>query len=90
MSYSSHIENAVVDLYLNLSLKEKEDKVLVPIKEEFLDDQMLAVQEAPCYFDYVKYYLASNIVPKMTDQQRKKFFSEVKHYFWEDPILYKY
>ena len=25
----------------------------------------------------------------MTYQQKKKFFSDVKHYYWEDPYLYK-
>ncbi|KAG9450107.1 hypothetical protein H6P81_010072 [Aristolochia fimbriata] len=29
-------------------------------------------------------------IPKdLSWQQRKKFFSDVKHYFWEDPYLYK-
>jgi Integrase zinc binding domain len=25
----------------------------------------------------------------MTYQQRRKFLSEVKHYFWDDPLLFK-
>jgi Integrase zinc binding domain len=25
----------------------------------------------------------------MTYQQRRKFMSEVKHYFWDDPLLFK-
>ncbi|GJY21784.1 hypothetical protein Tco_0394350 [Tanacetum coccineum] len=25
----------------------------------------------------------------MSTQQKRKFFKEVKHYFWEDPFLFK-
>ncbi|GJV79959.1 reverse transcriptase domain-containing protein [Tanacetum coccineum] len=29
------------------------------------------------------------IVKRMSSQQKKKFFKDVKHYFWEDPYLFK-
>ncbi|GJX43754.1 reverse transcriptase domain-containing protein [Tanacetum coccineum] len=35
-------------------------------------------------------YLVGDIVPKgMTYQQKNKFFSDLKHYFWEEPYLFK-
>nr|GEU93397.1 hypothetical protein [Tanacetum cinerariifolium] len=35
-------------------------------------------------------YLAGDIIPKsMTYQQKKKFFSDFKYYFWEEPYLFK-
>ncbi|GKD99335.1 DNA-directed DNA polymerase [Tanacetum coccineum] len=35
-------------------------------------------------------YLASDIIPKgMTCRQKKNFFSDLKHYFWEEPYLFK-
>ncbi|GJY99504.1 reverse transcriptase domain-containing protein [Tanacetum coccineum] len=35
-------------------------------------------------------YLVSDIIPKgMTYQQKNKFFSDIKHYFWEEPYLFK-
>ncbi|GJV31525.1 reverse transcriptase domain-containing protein [Tanacetum coccineum] len=35
-------------------------------------------------------YLVGDIKPKgMTYQQKNKFFSDLKHYFWEEPYLFK-
>ncbi|GJR95277.1 hypothetical protein Tco_0267451, partial [Tanacetum coccineum] len=35
-------------------------------------------------------YLVSDIIAKgMTYQQKNKFFSDLKHYFWEEPYLFK-
>ena len=27
--------------------------------------------------------------PHFNSQQRKKFFYDLRHYFWDDPFLYK-
>nr|GEW72384.1 cysteine-rich RLK (receptor-like protein kinase) 8 [Tanacetum cinerariifolium] len=35
-------------------------------------------------------YLVGDVIPKgMTYQQNNKFFSDLKHYFWEEPYLFK-
>ncbi|GJT40325.1 reverse transcriptase domain-containing protein [Tanacetum coccineum] len=42
------------------------------------------------WFAYFANYLVSDIIPKgMTYQQKNKFSSDLKHYFWEEPYLFK-
>ncbi|GJV76034.1 reverse transcriptase domain-containing protein [Tanacetum coccineum] len=42
------------------------------------------------WFDDIANYHAGNFVVKgMSSQQKKKFFKDVKHYFWDDPYLFK-
>ncbi|GJW00854.1 reverse transcriptase domain-containing protein [Tanacetum coccineum] len=43
----------------------------------------------PWFADFVN-YLVGNIIPKgMTYQQKNNFFYDLKHYFWEEPYLFK-
>ncbi|XP_060968814.1 uncharacterized protein LOC133036285 [Cannabis sativa] len=44
----------------------------------------------PWFADYVNFLAANVTPPEMSRQQLKKFFLEVKHYHWEEPILYKH
>ncbi|GJT45163.1 reverse transcriptase domain-containing protein [Tanacetum coccineum] len=47
-------------------------------------------RDEPWFTDFAN-YLLSDIIPKgMTYQQKNKFFSDLKHYFWEEPYLFKY
>ncbi|GJY63099.1 reverse transcriptase domain-containing protein [Tanacetum coccineum] len=42
------------------------------------------------WFDDIANYHAGNFVVKgMSSQQKKKFFKDVKHYFWDDPYLFR-
>ncbi|GJW25533.1 reverse transcriptase domain-containing protein [Tanacetum coccineum] len=42
------------------------------------------------WFTYFANYLVADIIPKgMTYQQKNKLFSNLKHYFWEEPYLFK-
>ncbi|GJR38805.1 reverse transcriptase domain-containing protein [Tanacetum coccineum] len=46
-------------------------------------------KDEPWFADFAN-YLVSNIIPKgMTYQQKNKFFSDLKHYFLEEPYLFK-
>nr|GEV87435.1 reverse transcriptase domain-containing protein [Tanacetum cinerariifolium] len=39
--------------------------------------------------DIANYHVKNFIVKGMSSQQKKKFFKDVKHYFWDDPYLFK-
>nr|GFA25883.1 reverse transcriptase domain-containing protein [Tanacetum cinerariifolium] len=44
---------------------------------------------APWFIDFANYHARNFIVKGMTSQQKNKFFKDVKHYFWDDPFLFK-
>ncbi|GJT16600.1 reverse transcriptase domain-containing protein, partial [Tanacetum coccineum] len=41
------------------------------------------------FADIANYHAGNFIVKEMSSQQKKKFFKDVKHYFWDDPYLFK-
>nr|GEV16861.1 copia protein [Tanacetum cinerariifolium] len=41
-----------------------------------------------CFADFANYHAGNFIVKGMSSQQKKKFFKDVKHYFYEDPYLF--
>ena len=43
----------------------------------------------PWFADYANFIIAKFLPPGFTFQQRKKFFTDLRHYFWDDPHLYK-
>nr|GEZ00127.1 reverse transcriptase domain-containing protein [Tanacetum cinerariifolium] len=40
------------------------------------------------FADIASYHAGNFIVKGMSSQQKKKFFKDVKHYFWDDPYLF--
>nr|GEZ46750.1 reverse transcriptase domain-containing protein [Tanacetum cinerariifolium] len=44
---------------------------------------------APWFADFANYHAGNFIVKGMSSQQKNKFFKDVKHYFWDDPFLFK-
>nr|GEW70934.1 reverse transcriptase domain-containing protein [Tanacetum cinerariifolium] len=46
-------------------------------------------KDEPWFVDF-KNYLSGDVIPKeMMYQQKNKFFSDLKHYFWEEPYFFK-
>ncbi|GJW94195.1 reverse transcriptase domain-containing protein [Tanacetum coccineum] len=43
----------------------------------------------PWFADIANYHAWNFIVEGMSSQQKKKFFKNVKHYFWDDPYLFR-
>nr|GFC20985.1 reverse transcriptase domain-containing protein [Tanacetum cinerariifolium] len=49
----------------------------------------ISSESTPWFADFENYHAGNFIVKGMSSQQKKKFFKDVKHYFWEDPYLFK-
>ena len=63
-----------------------------PINDSFPDEQLAAINvsnSTPWYANYANYIVAKYIPPSFTYQQKKKFFYDLRRYFWDDPHLYK-
>nr|GFA12557.1 reverse transcriptase domain-containing protein [Tanacetum cinerariifolium] len=41
------------------------------------------------FADFANFYARNFIVKGMSSQQKKKFFKDVKYYFWDDPYLFR-
>ena len=64
----------------------------IQINDNFPNEQLLAISYSslvPWFVDYVNYLVAKVIPPEFTYQQ-KKFFSDLKHYYWKEPFLHKH
>ena len=65
----------------------------VPVNDEFPDEKLFAIEdkrEVPWFADYVNYLVAKVIPPEFNYQKKKRFFAHLKHYYWEEPILYRH
>ncbi|GJT67798.1 hypothetical protein Tco_1019278 [Tanacetum coccineum] len=43
----------------------------------------------PWFADIANYHAGNFIIKGMSTQQKRKFFKDVKHYFWDDPYLFR-
>ncbi|KAI5335268.1 hypothetical protein L3X38_025401 [Prunus dulcis] len=84
-------ENVVADHLSRLVDENHGDGQIFPLKESFPDEQLFVIQDKePWYADFVNYLASGVIRDDLTFQERKKFFSMVKHYIWDEPYLFKY
>ncbi|XP_022868523.1 uncharacterized protein LOC111388093 [Olea europaea var. sylvestris] len=61
----------------------------IEIKDKKGNEQIFGVEIVAWYADIINYLAKSIPPPEYSSHQRKKFFAELKYYFWEDPILYR-
>ncbi|GJU38003.1 reverse transcriptase domain-containing protein [Tanacetum coccineum] len=58
------------------------DEHLMVLKSKFNNDE-------PWYADFVNYIVGKVVPPNWTFEKRKRFFLQVKTYFWEEPYVFK-
>ncbi|GKF67555.1 reverse transcriptase domain-containing protein [Tanacetum coccineum] len=80
----------------SLVLKNPYENVFDPkeITETFPLETLNAVtfhddQNTPWFADIANYHVGNFLIKGMTSQQKKKFFKDIKHYFWDDPYLFR-
>ncbi|CAM8923584.1 unnamed protein product [Rhodiola kirilowii] len=85
-------ENLVADHLSRLELGEldREDDKL-PINDSLTDKQLMHidVDNVPWYADFVNFLACGILPPDLSHNQKRKFLSDVKRYFWDDPFLYR-
>ncbi|GKA24410.1 hypothetical protein Tco_0710443 [Tanacetum coccineum] len=62
------------------------------INETFPLETLNAVnsyQSTPWFADIANYHAGNFLIKGMSTQQKRKFFKDVKHYFWDDPYLFR-
>nr|GFA03698.1 DNA-directed DNA polymerase [Tanacetum cinerariifolium] len=80
------------DAETNYTTTEKEMLVVVMLRRDcsggFYCSKSL-ISSAPWFADFANYHAGNFIVKGMTSQQKNKFFKDVKHYYLDDPFLFK-
>src|SRR3954451_21043239 len=83
-------ENHVAD---NLSRLENIVDDSIRVNDSFPNEELAAIMvtshDCPWYADYANFIVSKYLPPTFTAQQRRKFFYDLRHYFWDDPHLYK-
>ena len=65
----------------------------VQANDDFSDEHLLAIKDkraVPWFTDYVNYLVAKVVPLEFNYQQKKRFFAHLRHYYLEDPILYRH
>ncbi|GKB22719.1 reverse transcriptase domain-containing protein [Tanacetum coccineum] len=50
---------------------------------------VISSKSTPWFADYANFHAGNFIIKGMSTQQKRKFFKDVKHYFWDDPYLFR-
>ena len=82
-------ENLVAYHLSRMNHVEPNEEVDDDINERFPDEQLFAVEKASWYADIVNYLAKKILPPELTYQRKKKFFSDLKYYLWDDHFPYK-
>ena len=80
-------ENFVADHLSRIFLEKPND--LIKFSDHFPDEQLFAVSRAslPWFAHIVNYFVTGEIPPHWSKQEKDRFFSQVRHYYWKTLIF---
>nr|GEW16996.1 reverse transcriptase domain-containing protein [Tanacetum cinerariifolium] len=94
--YGIEVDRAKVDVIAKLPhpTSVKGDLKKKKINETFLLETLGMISSrsdssTPWFADIAYYHAGNSVVKGMSSQQKKIFLKDVKHYFWDDPYLFR-
>nr|GFA65260.1 reverse transcriptase domain-containing protein [Tanacetum cinerariifolium] len=81
LNHLSRLENPHKDVFENKDINEN-----FPLETI----GKISSGSTPWFVDFVNFHAGNFIVKWMSSQQKKKFFKDVRHYFWDDPYLFRF
>nr|GEY47329.1 reverse transcriptase domain-containing protein [Tanacetum cinerariifolium] len=84
-------ENLAADHLSRLENPHKDVFENKDINENFLLETLgkTSSGSTPWFSDFANFHAGNFIIKVMPSQQKKKFFKDVNHYFWDDPYLFR-
>ncbi|GJW72797.1 reverse transcriptase domain-containing protein, partial [Tanacetum coccineum] len=87
-------ENLAADHLSRLENPYQGDRVRMEINDNFPHESLSMISlnsdNKPQWFADIANYLVGNVLVKgMSSQQKKKFFKDIRYYFWDDPYLFR-
>nr|GEU74323.1 reverse transcriptase domain-containing protein [Tanacetum cinerariifolium] len=91
LKYLLRTENLAADHLSKLENPHKDVFENKDINENFPLETLgkISSGSTPWFADFANFHAGNFIVKGMSSQQKKKFFKDVKHYFWDDPYLFQ-
>nr|GEY88890.1 reverse transcriptase domain-containing protein [Tanacetum cinerariifolium] len=85
-NYAAHQLSGLENPYENI-FDSKEINETFPL--ESLNKVAHKDPSTPWFADLANYHAGNFIIKGMTSQQKQKFFKDARHYFWDDPYLFR-
>ncbi|GJS04399.1 reverse transcriptase domain-containing protein [Tanacetum coccineum] len=87
-------ENLAADHLSRLENPNIEELAEEEIEDKFPDKHLMILKaklndKEPWYADYVNYIIEKVVPPEWTPKKKKRFLSQVKNYFWDEPYAFR-
>ena len=60
------------------------------IQDSIFEEQLMSIIDCELWYaDYTNYLASRVILEYMNRKERKRFFTQLKYYFWDEPFLFR-